>query len=118
MKQSEPGRRGSGHPCRDPSLPGKLQDFIGEDRLRERQICAVIDELAPADASTPQVIPRQRTGRCGCGSPGHVRRQPMAEMAILLPISARLTRRDLRTLSQSVRTRRRLSPVSESPDAE
>ena len=48
----------------------------------------------------------------------HVRRHLAAENAILLPIArARLTRRDLQTLSRQMRTRRGLPPVSETLDA-
>lgn len=50
---------------------------------------------------------------------GHVRRHLAAENAILLPIArARLTRRDLETLSRQMRTRRGLPPVAEAPNAE
>lgn len=48
MKRSEPMRRGSGHAPTPPSLLGSPLDFISEDHLRERQICAVIDGLAQA----------------------------------------------------------------------
>lgn len=49
----------------------------------------------------------------------HVRRHLAAENAILLPIArARLTRRDLQTLSRQMRTRRGLPPVSETLDAD
>ena len=50
---------------------------------------------------------------------GHVRRHLAAENAILLPIArARLTRRDLQTLSRQMRTRRGLPPVTETLDAD
>ena len=50
---------------------------------------------------------------------GHVRRHLVAENAILLPIArARLTRADLKTLSQRMRSRRGLSPRAETRDAE
>lgn len=50
---------------------------------------------------------------------GHVRRHLAAENAILLPIArARLTRRDLQKLSSHMRSRRGLSPVAETPDAD
>jgi iron-sulfur cluster repair protein YtfE (RIC family) len=48
MKQSEPVRRGSGDAPTHPSLLGRPLDFIIEDHLRERQICAVIDAIALA----------------------------------------------------------------------
>ena len=48
MKQSEPVRRGSGEAPTPPNLLGRPLDFISEDHLRERQICAVIDGLAMA----------------------------------------------------------------------
>jgi Hemerythrin HHE cation binding domain len=46
MKSSEPTRRGSGDAPTHPGLLGRPLDFISEDHLRERQICAVIDALA------------------------------------------------------------------------
>ncbi len=50
---------------------------------------------------------------------GYVRRHLMAEIAILLPIArARLTRADLRTLSQHMRSRRGFPPVQETTDAQ
>lgn len=50
---------------------------------------------------------------------GHVRHHLAAENAILLPIArARLTRRDLQTLSRQMRTRRGLPPVAETPNAD
>jgi iron-sulfur cluster repair protein YtfE (RIC family) len=42
--------RGSGDKPTSPSLLANPLDFISEDHLRERQICAVIDGLASADA--------------------------------------------------------------------
>ena len=48
MKQSQPMRRGSGDAPTHPNLLGWPPDFISEDHLRERQICAVIDGLALA----------------------------------------------------------------------
>lgn len=58
---------------------------------------------------------RQLLTRFAC----HVRRHLAAENAILLPIArARLTRRDLETLSRQMRTRRGLPPVAEMPDAD
>lgn len=189
MKQPEPIRRGSGLSPTDPTLIATPLDFISEDHLRERQICAVIDGLAtsagfdrraaqsvlrflneelnvhirdevedlfpllaqrckPEDAiecaiarirsdqnEATRLLPEVRAtlARCldaGCDLSaedsdmlmrfaGHVRRHLVAENAILLPIArARLTRRDLRTLSQHMRTRRGLPPVSETTDAE
>lgn len=50
---------------------------------------------------------------------GHVRRHLAAENAILLPIArARLTRGDLMTLSDRMRTRRGLPPKTDIPHAE
>jgi hypothetical protein len=48
MKRSEPVQRGSGEAPTPPSLLGRPLDFISEDHLRERQICAVIDAIALA----------------------------------------------------------------------
>lgn len=49
---------------------------------------------------------------------GHVRRHLAAENAILLPIArARLTRRDLNSLSRQMRSRRGLPPDVGAPDA-
>ena len=50
MQLSEPMLRGSGDKPTSPSLLANPLDFISEDHLRERQICAVIDGLASADA--------------------------------------------------------------------
>lgn len=50
MHPSEPALRGSGETPTDPSLLANPLDFIGEDHLRERQTCAVIDGLATAEA--------------------------------------------------------------------
>ena len=50
MNPSEPALRGSGDTPTSPSLLANPLDFISEDHLRERQICAVIDGLATADA--------------------------------------------------------------------
>ncbi|MFV1876093.1 hemerythrin domain-containing protein [Nioella sp.] len=50
MQPSEPLLRGSGDKPTSPSLLANPLDFISEDHLRERQICAVIDRLASADA--------------------------------------------------------------------
>lgn len=48
MKRAEPVRRGSGDAPTHPGLLGQPLDFISEDHLRERQICAVIDAIALA----------------------------------------------------------------------
>jgi len=50
MKLPEPTRRGSGLFPTDLALLGKPLDFISEDHLRERQVCAVIDALAGSAA--------------------------------------------------------------------
>ncbi|ARU00444.1 hemerythrin domain-containing protein [Yoonia vestfoldensis] len=50
MQPSEPLLRGSGDKPTSPSLLANPLDFISEDHLRERQICAVIDGLASVDA--------------------------------------------------------------------
>ena len=50
MQPSEPLLRRSGEKPTSPSLLGNPLDFISEDHLRERQVCAVIDGLATADA--------------------------------------------------------------------
>lgn len=189
MKRPESARRGSCLSPIDPILLAAPLDFISEDHLRERQICAVIDGLATspsfdrwaalivlrflneelnvhmrdeaedlfpllaqrctADDAIERAITRIRIdqdeaarllpvvrttlARCldtGCDlSPedgtmlrrfaGHVRRHLVAENAILLPIArARLTQRDLQTLSQHMRSRRGLPPVLETADAE
>jgi len=55
MKPSEPVPRGSGDKPTNPSLLASPLDFISEDHLRERQICAVIDGLAMTDALDRQV---------------------------------------------------------------
>ncbi|MFC6590021.1 hemerythrin domain-containing protein [Sulfitobacter pacificus] len=49
MQPSEPMLRGSGDKPTSPSLLANPLDFISEDHLRERQVCAVIDGLATAD---------------------------------------------------------------------
>jgi hemerythrin-like domain-containing protein len=48
MKRAEQVRRGSGDAPTHPGLLGRPLDFISEDHLRERQICAVIDAIALA----------------------------------------------------------------------
>ncbi|WP_435312309.1 hemerythrin domain-containing protein [Primorskyibacter sedentarius] len=50
MKPSEPVLRGCGDKPTSPSLLANPLDFISEEHLRERQICAVIDGLTMADA--------------------------------------------------------------------
>lgn len=54
MKRSEPVRRGSGDAPTPPSLLGRPLDFISEDHLRERQICALIDVIAAAPSMDRQ----------------------------------------------------------------
>lgn len=49
MQPSEPMLRESGDQPTNPSLLASPLDFISEDHLRERQICAVIDDLAMAE---------------------------------------------------------------------
>ena len=50
MKPSETVTRGSGDKPTSPSLLANPLDFISEDHLRERQICAVVDGLATSVA--------------------------------------------------------------------
>lgn len=50
MHPSEPVPRGSGETPINTILIANPLDFISEDHLRERQVCAVIDGLAMADA--------------------------------------------------------------------
>ena len=50
MKSSEPVLRGRGDRLTGPTLLANPLDFIGKDHLRERQICAVMDRLAMAEA--------------------------------------------------------------------
>lgn len=50
MPPSEPSLRGSGDQPTNPRLLANPLDFISEDHLRERQLCAVIDGLAAAEA--------------------------------------------------------------------
>lgn len=54
MKRSEPARRGSGQGPTDPGLLARPLDFISEDHLRERQICAEIDSLVATEAFNRQ----------------------------------------------------------------
>ncbi|WP_333714728.1 hemerythrin domain-containing protein [Yoonia sp.] len=49
MQPPEPLLRGSGEKPTSLSLLANPLDFISEDHLRERQVCAVIDLLATAD---------------------------------------------------------------------
>lgn len=50
MEPSEPVRRGAGDTPTSTRLLASPLDFISEDHMRERQICAVIDRLAGAEA--------------------------------------------------------------------
>lgn len=50
MQPCEPVLRGSGDNPTSPRLLANPLDFISEDHLRERKICAVIDGLVTADA--------------------------------------------------------------------
>lgn len=50
MQPSEPLLRGNGEKPTSLGLLANPLDFLSEDHLRERQICAVIDGLASADA--------------------------------------------------------------------
>lgn len=50
MQPSEPLLRGSGEKPTSLGLLANPLDFISEDHLRERQVCAMIDRLATADA--------------------------------------------------------------------
>ena len=54
MKPSEPVLRGSGDRPTSPNLLANPLDFISEDHLRERQLCAVIDGLAAGASLRPQ----------------------------------------------------------------
>jgi hemerythrin-like domain-containing protein len=56
MKQPDHAQRGSGNSPTNPSLIANPLDFISEDHLRERQICAVIDALATALTPDRQAI--------------------------------------------------------------
>lgn len=49
MKRAGPSQRGSGQSPTDPGLLARPLDFISEDHLRERQICAEIDALVATD---------------------------------------------------------------------
>jgi iron-sulfur cluster repair protein YtfE (RIC family) len=189
MKPSETVMRGSGDKPTSPRLLANPLEFISEDHLRERQICAVIDGLALANAldrstatrvlrflneelnvhlrdeaedlfpllvrrcteedaiegaisriradqdEAMRLLPQVRAMLAGCLDSGadltaeeratltrfagHVRRHLVAENAIVLPIArARLTRADLRVLSQHMRSRRGLPDLEEKTDAE
>jgi iron-sulfur cluster repair protein YtfE (RIC family) len=54
MQPSEPLLRGNGEKPTSLGLLANPLDFISEDHLRERQVCAVIDRLATADAFNRQ----------------------------------------------------------------
>lgn len=54
MQPSEPLLRGSGEKPTSLGLLANPLDFISEDHLRERQVCATIDELATADVLNRQ----------------------------------------------------------------
>jgi iron-sulfur cluster repair protein YtfE (RIC family) len=56
MKPSDPVLRGSGDRPTSQSLLADPLDFISEDHLRERQICAVIDGLAMAASLDRQAV--------------------------------------------------------------
>ena len=56
MKRSDPVRRGSGEIPTHPSLLGRPLDFICEDHLRERQVCAMIDGLTMVRSLDRQAV--------------------------------------------------------------
>ena len=56
MQPSEPVPRGSGDTPTSPRLLANPLDFLSEDHLRERQICAVIDGLATARSPDRQAV--------------------------------------------------------------
>lgn len=189
MKQSVPTRHRSGVAPTSQRLFASPLDFISEDHLRERQICAVIDDLAIAtspdrqavmtvlrflneelnvhqrdeaedlfpllvrrcseEESIERTINRIRADQVGAirllpqvrvtladyldtGADltaedrttltefaGHMRSHLVAAHAILLPIArSRLTRADLRMLSEHMRLRRGLPPIQETTNAE
>lgn len=189
MKPSVPTLRGRGDIPTSQSLLANPLDFISEDHLRERLICAVIDGLAMAASLDRQaamtvlrflneelnvhlrdeaedlfpllarrctdedsiesaisriradqdeamrLLPHVRAMLAGCLDSGadlttedcatltrfagQMRRHLVAENAILLPIArARLTRADLRMLSEHMRSRRGLPPIQETTNAE
>jgi hemerythrin-like domain-containing protein len=53
MRPSEPMLRGSGDKPTDPSLLASPLDFISEDHLRERAICAMLDRAATMEVADP-----------------------------------------------------------------
>lgn len=129
MHPSEPALRGSGETPRSPSLLASPLDFLREDHLRERQFYAEIDGLAAADALDPRLataVLRFLNEELNV----HLRdeaedlfplqaRRCTPEDAILLPTArARLTRADLRAMSKHMRTRRGLSQLAETTNAE
>lgn len=189
MKHSVPKPRGSGVDPPSQTLLASPLDFISDDHLRARHICAVIHGLAIAASLDRQaaltvlrflneelnvhmrddvedlfpllarrctkddaiegaisriravqeeatcLLPLVRATLARCLDTGaylnasdrvtfaefagHVRSHLVAENAILLPIArARLTRADLRMLSQNMLSRRGLPPILESSNAE
>jgi len=56
MQPSEPLLRGSGEKPTSLGLLANPLDFISEDHLRERQVCAMIDRLATADVLNRQEV--------------------------------------------------------------
>ncbi|MDE4175946.1 hemerythrin domain-containing protein [Phaeobacter sp. PT47_59] len=56
MQPSEPLLRGSGEKPTSLGLLANPLDFISEDHLRERQLCAMIDRLATADVRNRQEV--------------------------------------------------------------
>jgi len=56
MQPTETVLRGYGDKPTSPGLLANPLDFISEDHLRERQICAVIERLATATSLDPQAI--------------------------------------------------------------
>lgn len=188
MRYPHMAQRKSGLFPTDPSLLSAPLEFISEDHLRERAICAMIDRLAstasldrhaastvlrflneelnvhmrdeaedlfpmlakrcaPEDCiertigritthqqEAMRLLPRVRAALVRCLDTGsglsagenrslgrfadNVRRHLIAENAILLPIArARLTQRDLKSLSDRMRTRRGIPPFPETSDA-
>ncbi|PKP75886.1 MAG: hemerythrin [Alphaproteobacteria bacterium HGW-Alphaproteobacteria-6] len=102
---------------------------------QEDAIEGVIDRIRADQDAAMRLLPQVRAMLAGCLDSGvnltaeeravlsrfagHVRRHLVAENAILLPIArARLTRADLRTLSEHMRRRRGLPDLAETTDAE
>lgn len=56
MHLSEPAPRGSGETPTSPNLLAHPLDFLSEDHLRERQICAVIDGLAVSEVPERHLV--------------------------------------------------------------